>query len=68
MIPKSKCAEYKEHVSDHGKITAYCRVLDSTPEGQIHCAVANCSLFKTHRKYNNTQVEAQIKEYGRTHE
>ena len=68
MTPKSKCAFYKENVSEHNKITPFCKVLNSTAEGQIPCAVAPCKLFKTYAEYNPKQVEAQIKEYGRAHE
>ena len=68
MTPKSKCFAYCEHVATHNKITPFCKVLNSTAEGQIPCAVAPCKLFKTYAEYNPKQVEAQIKEYGRTHE
>ena len=63
-----KCHAYQEVVSAHGKITPFCKVLNSTPEGQIPCAVGHCKLFKTYAQYNHKKVEAQIAEYGRTHE
>ena len=47
---------------------AVCKVLNSDSEGQIPCAVAHCKLFKTYAEYNHKVVEAQIAEYGRTHE
>ena len=68
MTPKSKCFAYSEHVATHNKITPFCKVLNSTAEGQIPCAVGHCSFFKTYAEYNPKVVEAQIKEYGRTHE
>ena len=65
---KFKCHAYQEVVSAHGKITPVCKVLNSDSEGQIPCAVGDCKLFKTYSEYNPKQVEAQIAEYGRTHE
>ena len=62
MTMKFKCHAYTDYVSKHGKITPVCKVLNSP------CAVGHCKLFKTYAQYNHKKVEAEIEEYGRTHE
>lgn len=63
-----RCNFYKENVSEHNKITPFCSLLTATIDNQPQCAVGHCSFKKTYAQYNHKKVEAQIAEYGRTHE
>ena len=48
---KYNCFAFKEHVSEHDKITPFCSILNPTDDNLPQCSKGKCSFFKTWEEF-----------------